>query len=46
MIVEGVMTKEEVSSVINDHTAYLNEQARSYKSLLNSAQEKKIPLVE
>jgi len=26
MIGEGVMTKEEVSSVINDHTAYLNEQ--------------------
>ena len=37
------MTKEEVSTVINDHTAYLNEQARSYKSLLNSAQEKKFP---
>ena len=31
------MTKEEVSSVINDHTAYLNEQAWKSKCLLNSA---------
>ena len=38
MIAEGVMTKEEVSSVINDHTAYLNKQARSLKMLLSSAE--------
>ena len=28
MIADGVMTKEEVSAVVNDHTVYLNEQVR------------------